>query len=320
MANAIARSIVDVRDEEILGFLEFHTITDLRIHKKELGDLFDQHGIDKKKFLPDKIHAHDAFRRASKEIESRVTIQFGNRKDQPAKLLVRDVKTDENMVIRHLVREVLNDNDERLEYNTVGRLILDRKTETVSTDHQLAYLSEYPYDQLLTTARTLYNEWLNYHTKDTVNNIARKMINAMNRVSILPNGKATFLPRSQRVLLESFTGMVKDLAPFHMDSSKTSVVEIIPVIDTIEQRDMISRRAESQLREEADVLLVDFHDLLREDTLGVRQVKTYAERFAGLRERLLEYEDVVHVKMDVLHQQLKDAMSRVQLKQEELKK
>lgn len=320
MTTAVARSMADIQTSELLGFLEFHSITDLRIHKDDLGQIFEDNGLDKKRFLPDKIHPQDAFRRATKEIESTVNIQYGNNKDQKAKLLVREVKSDENMVIRHLVREVVNDKDERLDYNTIGRLILDRKAETISTDFQHQYLSEYPYDTLLATARTLYNEWLNYHTRETINNITRRVINAMHHVSIMPNGKATFIPRTQRITMDALAGMIRDLAPYHADKDKLSVIEIIPVIDTVEQRDMIAKRIESEIQSSANELLADFADLLSQDNVGVKAVRGYAERLTALTMKLEEYEDIVHQKMEVLHQQLSSAMSKVVQKQNELSK
>jgi len=315
MTIAVARSVADIQTSELLGFLEFHTIADLRIHKDDLGTLFEDHGLDKKRFLPDKIHPQDVFRRATKEIESAISIHYGSNKNQKARVLVREVKSDENMVIRHLVREVVNDKDERLDYDTVGRLILDRKAGTISTDFQHHYLSEYAYDLLLDTARNLFNEWLNYHTRETINNIVRRVVNAMNHVSIMPNGKATFLPRTQRITLYALAGMIQDLEPYHADTNKLSVVEIIPVIDTIEQRDMIAKRVESDIQNSANELLVDFNDLLNEETITSRTLRGYAERFTGLKVKLEEYEDIVHQKMGALHGQLTTALDRVKAAQ-----
>ena len=313
MSPSVVRSNADITTSDLLGFLEFHSIRDLRIHKDDLGRIFRDNGLDTKKFLPDKIHPHDAFRRATKEIESTIQINYGSSKNQKAKLLVREVKSDENFVIRHLVREVVNDKDERLDYNTIGRIILDRKTEKVSTDFQHGFLSEYPYDKVLETARDLYNEWINYHTRETINNITRRVINAMNHVSIMPNGKATFLPRTQRATLDALAGVIRDLAPYHMDKSQTSIIEIIPVIDTVEQRDMIARRAEADIQESANELIADFADLLSQEKVSVKAVKGYAERFLQLHLKLEEYEDIVHKKMDALQQQLNQAMERIRL-------
>lgn len=309
-APAVIRSNADISTSELLGFLEFHSIRDLRIHKDDLARIFADNGLDTKKFLPDKIHAHDAFRRATKEVESSIQINYGGKQDQKARLLVREVKSDENLVIRHLVREVVNDKDERLDYNTIGRIVLERKTEQVSTDYNHSYLSEYPYDKVLDTVRHLYNDWINYHTRETINNITRRVINSMNHISIMPNGKATFLPRTQRTTLDALAGVIRDLEPYHVGGEK-SIIEIIPVIDTIEQRDMVARRAEADIQDAANQLIVDFDDLLTQEKVSVKSVRAYAERFVQLQMKLEEYEDIVHKKMDALQRQLEEAMERI---------
>ncbi|ABS83607.1 hypothetical protein 0305phi8-36p046 [Bacillus phage 0305phi8-36] len=306
MANVAAvRSNADLQTSELLGFLEFHTISDLRIHKDDLGQIFARNSLDPK-FMPQEIKAHDAYRRATAKATSTVTIDFGG-KPSEARLMVREVKSDGNMVIRHLVRELVDKKNEQLGYATVGKFILQKKTGTMDISWDSSFLTEYPYDVLLSDTQALYNEWMQFHTKDTVNNLVRRVVNDMNHVSIMPNGRATFIPRNQRNTLENLRGVIDDLEDYHTGTSK-SIMEVIPMIDTSDQRDMVQRQVESQMSEEANQLLADFADLLGKGTASVKTVQRYAKRVVDLQDRASEYEDILDKKLVVLSNQLADAM------------
>lgn len=304
------RTNADIDSGELLGFLEFHSIGDLRIHKNQLGDIFDKNGLDSK-FLPREIKPHDAYRRATKQAQSTIDIDGDDGKKQKARLLVREVKTDNNMVIRHLVREIVNSKDEVLDYNTVGKFIFQRKSGTMDTSWSPDFLDEYPYDVLIEDIKNLFTDWTEFHTRETVSNMVRRIINDMNNVSIMPNGKATFIPRNQRHTLENLRGMIDDLEDYHQNGGE-SVMEVIPVIDTVDQREMVQKRVESQLSGEANQLLADFAELLKADTTSVKTVQRYAKRVVDLQDRLDEYETLIQRKMGVLSNQLSDALARIQ--------
>lgn len=305
---AAVRSNAEIDASELLGFLEFHTISDLRIHKDDLGAIFNKNGLDPK-FMPQEIKPHDAYRRATAKATSTVGIDF-NGKPSEARLMVREVKADNNMVIRHLVRELVDKKNEQLGYATVGKFILQKKSGMMDISWDSSFLSEYEYDVLLADIQALYNEWTQFHTKDTVNNIVRRVVNDMNHVSIMPNGRATFIPRNQRATLENLRGVIDDLKDYHTGANP-SIMELIPMMDTSDQRDMVKRRAEMQLSEEANMLLADFADLLAKDTASVKTVQRYAKRVVDLQVRLGEYEDLIQNKMTVLSNQLQDAMKKI---------
>jgi hypothetical protein len=315
MTVSVLRSNAELNPADLLGYLEFHSIGELKIHKDQLGDIFDANGLDNK-FLPREIKAHDAYRRATATATGSIDITTPNGAKK-ARLLVREVKADDNMVIRHLVREIVDSKNEILAYDTVGKFIFQRKSGTMNISWSPDYLDEYPYDILITDVQTLFVDWTQYHTRDTVNNIVRRIITDMNNVSILPNGKATFIPRHKWTTLEGLKGMIEDLKSFHTGNSE-SMVEIIPVIDTIDQRDMVQKRVEAQLSGEANTLLADFAELLTADKTSVKTVQRYAKRVIDLQDRLDEYENLIEKKMEVLSNQLGDALKRIQLTQSEL--
>jgi hypothetical protein len=314
---ATARSMHDIDATELLGFLEFHGFGDLKIHKDELGKLFEKNMLPMS-YLPNKIHPADAYRRATAQAQSTIEIDHnGNR--HKARLLVREVKSDSNMIIRHLVREIVNAQDERLEYDEVGRFVLDRKNNNVlNTSIMHSFSHEYPYADLMRQIQALYVEWSEYHTKDTVNNIVRRIIKDMNNVNLTPNGRATFIPKTQKNLLMGLQGLFEDLIPYQADGCE-SYIEIIPVIDTVEQRRTVEKRVEREITSEANELLADFANLLGQDQRpSVRIVKSYAKRVVELQEKLTEYEKLIHCKMTVIQDQLNDTLTRMRKTEREL--
>lgn len=295
---------------ELLGFLEFHSIGELRIHKNQLGDLFDKNGLDNK-FMPREIKSHDAYRRATSQAQSTISIDYNGSKSK-ARLLVREVVSDKNMVIRHLVREIVDSKNAVLDYNTVGKFILQKKSSAMEISWDHSFLDEYAYDVLIKDIQTLFTDWTQYHTRDTISNMVRRVISDLNNVSIMPNGKATFIPRNQRHTLENLRGLIDDLEDFHQNNG-VSVMEVIPMIDTVDQREMVQKRVETHMSSEANQLLADFAELLSQDKTSVKTVQRYAKRVVNLQERLEEYEDLIERKMDVLGNQLSDALARIQV-------
>ncbi len=296
--------------------MEFHSIADLRIHHTDLANIFVQYGLPQK-LVPTKIKPHDAYRRATKSAESAIKIDR-NGKQLKARLLVREVKSDSNLVIRHLVREVVDEKDVKLYHDTVGEMILDRKTNLLDTSVYHAFANEYPYDRLMNGVLVLYKDYCEYHNRETFNNIVRRLIDSMHNISILENGRATFIPRSKRSQLDAFVDVVADLAPYHTDSKSKSVVEIIPIIDTAEQRKMIADRIEQDIHMNVDDLMGNFIELLDGDRdVSLRSVQRYAQKFVLLDEKLNEYEEIVHQKMDVIRDQLSHAMSRIKIEEEQ---
>lgn len=303
------RSIKDLNNSEILGFLEFHSIADLRVHTDRLKELVQDVGLDPK-IAPDKIQPHDAYRRATKRAESSIEIKY-NGKDAKAKLLVREFKTDQNVVVRHLVREVADEADEDFKFVTVGKFIFQRKSGTMEISWDNGYLSEYPYDSVMKDIANLYTEWTEYHTRDTISNIVRNVIQKLNHVAIMPNGKATFVPRNQRFTIEALQDLVHALKPYHQGNNE-SRMELIPVIDTIEQRNSIGQRAEEEIAKEADQLMADFAQLLGAESFdNVKVVQRFAERVTALQLRADEYVGLTNRKMEVLNNQLSDAMAKI---------
>lgn len=305
MSNTpIAVRTNDQLDESLLlGHILFMTIDDLKIHKDDLASLFAKHNLSKS-FLPGEIKAHDAYRRASSKAASTIEIDYNGAKHK-ARLLVREVKKDQNGVVRHLIRELIDEKNVVTEYATVGKLNFDRKTELMDIGWDNNYLGEYDYKQVLEDTNALFLEWTQFHTKDTVRNIANKVVKSMHPVSIMQGGRAQFVPKINRDLLYNLKGLVAELPG-------GSIAEVIPMVDTVDQRDLITKNLEREVLADVDSLLNDFTVILQNPTVRKGQVQRYASHFVALQEKTSKYEALLQSKMTVLQQQLMEALQKVQ--------
>lgn len=305
MATPIAsRDALDEIDPSLLlGHLLFLNLDEVKIHKDDLSQLFTKHNLSQT-FLPNEIKPHDAYRRASSKAARTIEVPNGNGGVQKARLLVRETKKDDKQVVRNLVRELLDEKNAAAEYATVGKLIFDRDKDTMNVTWDANYLNEYDYRKILEDTQDLYVEWTQYHTKDTVRNIMNKVIRSMYPVSIMQGGRAQFIPKRSQEVLYNMKAVIEDLPG-------GSLAEIIHVIDTTDQRDLITKNLEKEVLYDVDKLLQDFSEVLQSPTIRSSTLKRYAQAVVSLQDKTSEYEKLLSSKMGMLQQQLQQAFNKV---------
>lgn len=288
----------------LLGHILFLSMDEVKIHKDDLSDLFKKNQVSSS-FLPHEIKPHDAYRRATSRAQGAIDVTIGGQ-TQKARLLVRETKKDDDIVVRNLVRELLDEKNAEADYVTVGKLTYDRKNEALNISWDSNYLNEYDYKRVLEDTQDLYAEWTQYHTKETVRNIFNRVVKSMHPISIATGGRAQFIPKMNQDLLYSLKAIVEELPG-------NSLAEVIPMIDTVDQRDLITKNLEKEVLYDVDKLLEDFSELLQGgSTLRKSTVKRYAQMVVSLQAKTQEYEGLLSSKMTVIQQQLAQALTKVQ--------
>jgi ElaB/YqjD/DUF883 family membrane-anchored ribosome-binding protein len=295
-----------LNEDQLLGSMVFYTIDEnVKIDKTDLADLFQKCGLSMN-FLPDEIKPHDAFRRATSVLTGTLEINTDSGGKATARFLVREVKHDSKHIVRHLVREIVDAKNEVLDYATVGKMVFSRATADMGIGWDPAYLNEYPYNGVLKNVKNLYHELTQYHNKDTINNISTRIIKSMNPVSIQPRGRAQFIPKYAHQTLYAFKQMIESLPG-------NSIVDIIPLIDTQEQRALIQRRAEYQLKTDTEELVATFTDLLsRGSKISVKQMQDYMQKFIALQERVKDYQKLLQRNLQAVSLQIQQAIQLVE--------
>lgn len=286
--------------DSLLGFIEFHAISDLRILKQDLASLWGKHRLPQE-LLNGEIRPCDAFRRASADAQQTVSVNW-NGSQYKARLLVREVKSDDSEIIRLLVREVVDSRNEVLDYASAGKMAFQRDNNQVMTTCEWPLLSEFSYDSILQRVEQTYDEFVNFHTRDTLRNLVTKLIRATNPVSIISRSQGKFIPKAYHPLLLGLKGLLNDLRCYA--NGNECSVDLIPLVNSAEQRELVARRASVELTGEMDTLVSELAEHLKKGDQNLSTVQRLASRAIDIEERVKEYEKLLSIRLNVLRTQL----------------
>lgn len=303
---AVYQSNKDIDPSLLLGYMFFYNLGELKIEEDELVNIFVNNGLQKS--YVKKISKVDAFRRASSDAKQTIEINYyGDIKK--AKIEVDEVRCDKEGIVRLVGRKVVDEKNEKLSYQAIGRLLFDRDNEMIMTSSDPAYSHEYNYGQIMQDTEALYHDFSNYHTKDTVRNITVNVLKKMYPVNLLPTGLAKFIPKSNKSDLYALQGVIKDLSAY----GQGNLFEIIPVIDTLEQRDMVNTAAVREIKSDLHAFTEELREVLvNKQSISVRTATSYAERFKDLKIKVSEYEQLLGTYMGALTQQIQAAINLVE--------
>ncbi len=116
-----------IRKETLLGWVAWYGISDPEVKYDALKRNVIKLGLDVSA-LPAPLRAGDSFKRACRYAEQK-KVPYG---DVFANIMIRSVAQDNETIERHLVVEIVDADDKRLEYEPAARLILDKYTYTLT--------------------------------------------------------------------------------------------------------------------------------------------------------------------------------------------
>jgi hypothetical protein len=89
-------------------------------------------------------------------------------------------------------------------------------------------------------------------------------------------------------------------------------MEIIPVIDTEEQRSLIEKNFTAEITNELFDFTQELKEVLTKKTsLSVRTANSYIEKFNVLKEKAKEYESLLDIYVDSLYQQITESLDLI---------
>ncbi|MEK5217770.1 DUF6744 family protein [Psychrobacillus sp. FSL H8-0487] len=135
---------INGEQSESIGFLTWYSVGDDLYYREDLRKLLVSNGIEEK-YLPNPIRSSDAFRRATKAIETKRSRESDNA-DTYKNYIVRDVVSKGEKLQRNIVIETVNQKGERLDYNTEGaKMYFDKQNDQftfISNDEMANDLAE----------------------------------------------------------------------------------------------------------------------------------------------------------------------------------
>ncbi len=267
-----------------LGSLLWFTIAEGRVALENIEDAIRGAGIDEK-YLPHARNKRDAFRLASKMGECR-GIPFGKKK---VNLLVRDIKTAGNILVRNLVREVVDSRNIRLKLLPVMRLELTEDELLTSSDLVNELLPEER--DAAERIREEFNLACVYYNSNTVRSIVQSILGTCAPVSVRPSGGVYFIPDKYSGTVEQLKTMIGVL---NQSCDAHNSIYSVPVVDAFEQRELIQDSLEEQVTKEGSDLLEEVRNAIQNgDNITEFKAKQYMQRAKKLGELVVEYEDAL---------------------------
>lgn len=311
---------VESRDTPLLGHLVLYSIFDGRVKREDLERWFLDLGLDSA-FLPPTIRPVDAFeqvtgprgvRRTYPLDGTRPLTASGKRKRRPtngtakeATLMVRHVRRDANQIIRHLVREVRDEQNTTLSYDThLGECVFARDTSDqagpgagtlqVTPDH--AAIKALPaaerdtvYD-VLDELKETYNQRRVFFTADRLRTLIRGIVEDLDATKVRPTGGVYFVQRAHADTLAALRDLVSRMG----EGSKLSR---IPIPDQDEMREMIQAAFVDQAKEDLDRLARDIATA-RADGAPESTVNALVSRFRQLQTATTQHADLLSTSLE----------------------
>lgn len=305
MSGAIYQTYDDIPNEILLGDLLFMTTVPMKIPKTDLKNIFMANGIPES-FVRE-ISAADAFRRATSSVQGR----FGSWKVE-----VDEVRSDKNGIKKTVGIKTINSND-TVNYLPIIDIIFDRSNENAAVlkyNTNIQYLQcENEADAISAQILDNFNEWKVYHTKETIVNTIKRIVQSMHPVNLMPTGLCKFIPKKYSSMLKGLKEALGQMNAYRDDLNSSNLCEIIPVIDTEEQRNYIAKTCESEVKTELIGTILEMKDMLKnKGSLTQRSVTSYVERFKMLSDKVDDYQQVLGTYKDILKAQIIQAVKDVQ--------
>ncbi len=313
--GALCTSNKNIPQELILGNLMFVSLNEMSVPYNDLTFIFHQNNI------PDhyarSISAADAYRRASSDLKRHKMSWMNDAtgETQVSYVNVDEVKCTPDVIKRVAGFKVLDDQQQSgIDYIPFAELCFDRKNESVHTQIFSA-LNGVNYGEAEKICKVFtdnFSEWSVFHTRTTIRNILTRILNDTHPINILPTGLCKFTPKVHTDTLHNIRNAILDLNKYVINNNEANTAEIIPVIDTEEQRDLVNRTFTNEVTNEMEILIRDLRFILQtKGPLSSRTAASYIERFRFLREKADDYSKLLNIYTQALQDQLKEAIELV---------
>lgn len=295
----------------LLGNLLFTNLIDMRIPVADLISIFQSNNI------PDSyvraISEADAFRRASSSIKNRILLL--NAATEKVRVEVDEVKSDYEGIKRIIGVKKVDEVAEDISYQPVGEIIFNR-TNNLCTATPLFAPGDADYQairDLCDEVENKYQDWSVYHNKDTVRNIINRIISDTHPVNLMPTGLCKFIPQTSTDLLYNLKQALTEMQSYASTPTMSrNIMEIIPVIDTEEQRNLIEKNFTAEITDELFSFTQELKDVLqKKQVLSTRTANAYIEKFNILKAKAKEYESLLGIYVDSIYTQIKDSLDLV---------
>jgi len=215
----------------IIGHLVWYSLSEMLITREELRQKMANAGLDEK-WMPHEIRLPDAFRRATND-KYRRRVSEGIVENY----LFREVVSDDRVVQRNIVCEMVDQKGRRLAYDpAAATLVLDRTSASVAVSAASPLAAE-----LAREAVAKFDIYRRNYGSQTIRSVLANVLKSMAPTPVRPSGGVYFVPAQFADRLEALIRFVHSL-----DGGEG---EMVPLIDTSDMRNLVSRKLLDHLRD-----------------------------------------------------------------------
>ena len=242
-------------------------------------------------YLPTKINAVNAFRSASSKISAEYDLPVAG---QRARLVVEEVRADNEQIIRHINREVVDSRRIKTASDKVAELRFNRGRRNASgrisgseslTVHPRYTMPEYDKEILnaeLAKFVERYEHQSSFRDDDDVRTILREYLRGLDAVAIEPSKGIYFVGLEHADILDRLAGLVSLVGP-------ACALRQLPLMDCFEAQQMVADAFDEQLEDEVRILLRDVARCLqgigKSGSIAPTKYSEFSNRYGKIKER-----------------------------------
>ncbi|WP_432138644.1 DUF6744 family protein [Streptomyces sp. bgisy154] len=311
---------MDAEGTPLLGHLVLYSIFDGQVTRDGLEGWFRELDLDEA-LLPPPLRQVDAFERVTGPDGVRVSYplsdptatgpasQYGRRRGRnqlvsAATLMVRPVRRDGEQMVRHVVREVRDEEATSLEYDTrLATCIFHRDNSgngpegagTLEIQPNNAAIARLPEAEqttvrlMLTDIEDTFRRRCTYLTSDKLRSVIRRYVENLGAIKVRPTGGVYFVNRQHAETLGALRSLVSRFG-------RGSHLVRVPLPDQEEMREMIITAFTTKAKDELAQLAQDIAAAQRngkhEDAAKLYQ------RFQDLKQMTDEHSDLLSTSLD----------------------
>lgn len=224
-------AVQQMGDGTILGHLMWFSVGKQLVKSSDLLNTLQQAGLEES-WMPNPIRSTDAFRRATKEIETKKATGQANVFEN---YLIREVFADRDQIQRNIVVETVDQNGKRLDYDSqAGIITLDKKNDSLTfvTSNDTA-------KELCEDDEQKFNVYKEYYSAQQVRVMVSRILQSLAPTPVRPNGGIYFVP-------DSHTEGLNKLVTF-TSALENSEGYKIPVVNTYDNKQMVNKKLNEHL-------------------------------------------------------------------------
>ncbi|MBO0587737.1 DUF6744 family protein [Sporosarcina sp. E16_8] len=274
-------AVQNKQQDGILGHLMWFSVGKQLVKMDDLERGLVQSGLPVE-WMPNAIRPADAFRRSTKEIETRKSTGHAGVFEN---FLIREVFSDKSHVQRNIVVETVNQSGKRLDYNSqAGIITLDKHKSSLTfiTENEIA-------KELCFEAERNFNIYKDHYSAQQIRVMVSKILQSLAPTPVRPNGGVYFVP-------DSHTEGLKQLVNF-TSSLENSEGFKIPVVNTFDNRQMVN----TKLNDHLELILIDCKSSSR---LKKGQVKEIIENAKSVIANYRNYKGIVANEAEALENKI----------------